>query len=103
MVIGLLGSEEQLEDDNVYVKYTTPALWAVTTPELVIVATVISELCQTPPDSGWSVVLAPTQIVEGPVILATGLALTVTGDVGTDEQPVLTLVNVKLAVPAATP
>ena len=75
----------------------------VTTPALVIVATVISELCQVPPDSGWRVVFAPTQMVDGPVILAKGLALTVIGVVGTEEQPVPTLVNVKLAAPAATP
>lgn len=68
-----------------------------------MVAKVGSELCQVPPVVGFSEVVAPTQIVLGPTMLATGLAFTVTPEVGTDVQPVLALVNTKLAVPGATP
>lgn len=68
-----------------------------------MVASAGSELCQVPPEVGFSEVLAPTQMVLGPTILATGFAFTVTPDVGTEVQPVLALVNTKLAVPGATP
>lgn len=68
-----------------------------------MVAKAGSELCQVPPEVGLSEVVAPTQIVLGPTMLATGLAFTVTPDVGTEVHPVLALVNTKLALPGATP
>lgn len=68
-----------------------------------MVAMVGSELCHVPPVVGFKVVVAPTQMVEGPTILATGLALTVTPDVGTEVHPVEALVNTKLALPGAIP
>lgn len=86
----------------VKVKVTEPAETAVTRPAFVTDATRGSLLTQVPPMVGDKVVVAPTQIVLDPVILTAGKALTVTAAVGAETQPVVELVNVKVAVPAVT-
>ena len=60
-------------------------------------------LVHVPPVVGDNVVVEPSQMVEGPVIVAVGGLSTVTFEVASDAQPVLELVNVKLAVPVLTP
>ena len=76
---------------------------AVTIPAFVTVATPALVLTQVPPEAGDKVVVEPTQRLVAPVILTTGMPLTVTMPVGADKQPVAVLVKVKLAVPAETP
>ena len=51
---------------------------------------------------GDNVVVAPTHIVLVPVMLPAGVVFTVMAGVGAEAQPVLVLVNVKVAVPAVT-
>jgi hypothetical protein len=86
----------------VKVNVTAPAETAMTTPALVTVAMVELLLAQVPPVVGDKVVEAPTQIVLAPVMDTTGNALTVTAAVGAETQPVVELVNVKVAVPTDT-
>ena len=59
---------------------------------MVTEATVGSLLVQVPPVVGDKVVVAPTQMVLEPVIFTTGKAVTVTGALAADTQPVLALV-----------
>ena len=80
-----------------------PADTPVTTPVLVTVATEGALLTHDPPVEGDNVVVLPAQILRAPVILATGIGLTVTVGVAADIQPLELLVKVKLAVPAASP
>lgn len=86
-----------------YVNVTDPPFNPVTRPALVTEATVGLLLVHVPPVVGDNVVVAPTQIVLKPVILTTGKAVTVTGALAAETQPVLALVYVKVAVPAETP
>lgn len=102
-VTGDVAEDTQPVTELVNVKVAMPAATPVTTPALVTVATVGSLLTQVPPDVGDKVVVSPIQILETPVILTTGRALTVTAAVGMDTQPVPDKVNVKVAVPADTP
>lgn len=83
----------------VKVKLADPGPTAVTTPLFVTVATEVFELVQVPPDVGDRFVVEPTQILDGPVILTAGLALTVIGVVALDGQLVTELVNTNDAVP----
>lgn len=98
-----VGAEEHPVAVLVKVKVTDPAETPMTTPPLVTVATALLLLAQVPPEVGESVVVLPTQILLAPVMLTIGAAFTVTGLVGAEEQPVMELVNVKVAVPAETP
>jgi hypothetical protein len=86
----------------VKVKVALPAVTPVTTPALVTVATAGLLLAQVPPVLGESVVVAPIQILSAPIMLTTGVLLTVTGAVGRETQPVEVLVKVKVAEPAVT-
>ena len=60
----------------------------MTIPELVTVAMVGLLLVQTPPVDGSTLVVKPTQIVDGPERLTVGGRLTVTGDEACEIQPV---------------
>lgn len=102
-VIALVGAEEQPVSELVKVNITVPAETPVTTPALVTVAIAGLLLAQVPPVLGDNVVVAPTQMLVGPVMLAVGNAPTVTELVGIDTQPVVVLVNVNATVPAETP
>lgn len=102
-VTGEVAEETQPVLVLVKVNVAVPAETPVTTPVLVTVATAGLLLVQVPPLVGESVVVAPTHIDDIPVILTTGMALTVTGSVGVDIQPVIELVNVKVTDPADTP
>ena len=102
-VTGDVGAETQPVVVLVKEKVTLPAETPVTTPALVTVATAGLLLDHVPPVVGVRVVVEPTQILLPPEILTTGIALTVTGAVAADTQPVLVLVKVKVAVPAETP
>jgi len=82
---------------------TVPADTAVTTPPFVTVATAGALLVQVPPLVGDKVVVDPMQILEDPVMVATGKAFTVTGEVGAEVHPVAVRVKVNDAVPAETP
>lgn len=87
----------------VKVKVTEPPPIPVTTPALVTVATAGLLLTQVPPVVGDKVVVEPTQILSSPVMLTLGKALMLTAGVGAETQPVLVLVNVNVAEPAAMP
>lgn len=87
----------------VNVKVTLPNPTPVTTPAFVIVAIPVLLLVHVPPVVGDNVVLAPTQMVLGPVIFTIGFGFTVTTLLGNDVQPVMLLVKVKVAEPPATP
>lgn len=88
---------------SVNVKVAEPADTPVTTPALVTVATEGLLLTQVPPLVGDNVVVEPTQMLFAPVMLTTGKASTVTGEVGDEAHPVAVFVYVKVAVPAETP
>ena len=77
---------------SVKVKVAEPAETPVTTPALVTVATAGALLVQVPPVVGDKAVVLPTQMPLAPVMLTTGKALTVTGEVGAEAQPVAVLV-----------
>jgi hypothetical protein len=102
-VMAEVGAEIQPVLVLVKVKVAVPADTPETTPAFVTVAMEGSLLAQVPPVVGDKVEVLPTQILLAPVMLTTGEAFTVTGAVGADWQPVAVLVNVKVAVPAATP
>lgn len=86
----------------VKIKVALPAETPVTTPALVTVATAGLLLIQVPPVVGDNVVVPPIQTLLGPVMLTAGVGLTVSGEVGTDIQPVVPSVKVNAAVPAET-
>ena len=86
----------------VKVKVADPAATPVTTPAALTVATAGLLLVQVPPLVGETPLMAPTQILLVPVIVATGEAFTVTAEVGAETQPAA-LVKVNVAVPADTP
>lgn len=88
---------------NVKVKVAIPWLMAVTTPELLMVATAGLELVQVPPEEGVNVVVPPTHIAVAPVIVTSGLSLTFTCSEGRDTQPEEVCVKVKVALPLDTP
>ena len=67
---------------------TTPFEIPVTIPELVTVAMVGLLLVQTPPEDGSTLVVKPTQIVDGPERLTVGGKLTVIGAEANEIQPV---------------
>ncbi len=102
-VMGKVAADIHPDDDNVNLNVAVPAETPCTNPELVTVATVGLRLVQLPPIVGASVVTEPTQMVVAPVILTTGLLLTVIGVEALDKHTVLVSVNVKLTVPALTP
>lgn len=102
IVTEAVGLETQPVLVLVNVKVALPAVTPVTTPAFVTVATAGLLLTQVPPVVGDKVVVAPMQILSAPVILTTGVLLTVTGAVGIDTQPVAVLVKVKVAEPAVT-
>lgn len=85
----------------VNVKLAEPVPIAVTTPELVTVATLVLLLTHVPPVVGDKVVVFPTQIELLPVILTAGNAVTV--KLILLLQPDDRLVNVSVVVPAETP
>lgn len=72
------------------------------TPAFVMVATVVLDDDQTPPEVGVTVVVLSIQIALTPVKVTTGLALTVT-TIGLEAQPVTVSVQIKVDVPAAIP
>jgi hypothetical protein len=87
----------------VKVKVTLPKPTPVTTPAFVTVAIPVLLLVHVPPVVGDNVVLAPTQIVLGPVIFTIGFGLTVITLLGNEIQPVVAFVNLNVTEPAATP
>lgn len=101
-VMSLVGFEAQ-PALLVNVKLALPALTADTIPPLFIVATLALLLVHVPPKVGVSEVVLWGQIVELPVIVATGLSLTVTMPEGLEVHPVLASVNVNEAGPALIP
>lgn len=103
IVTALVGKDTQPVLVLVKVKVAVPADTPVTTPALVTVAMAGLLLAQVPPVEGDKVVVAATQMLLRPVILTTGKAFTVTAEVGFEIQPVVELVNVKVAVPADIP
>jgi hypothetical protein len=68
---------------------------------LLILAILLLELDHTPPDEGKSCEVLPIQIIEGPLLVAIGLALTVIGAEASEAQPVVELVNTTVACPGA--
>lgn len=100
---GAVGSETQPVEDWVYTKVALPGLIPMTRPALLTVAMVGFKLDQLPLTVGDNEVLAPSQIVEGPIIVAAGLLFTVMVVEATDVHPVELSVNTKVAVPGATP
>lgn len=102
-VTAAVGIEAQPVALLVKVNVAMPADKPVTTPALVTEATEGLLLIQVPPKVGDSVVVNPAQILLAPVTVATGKALTVTGGVAAEVQPVVPSVKVKVAVPPDTP
>lgn len=102
-VIGKVGSEIQPEEVLVKVNVTEPADMPVTTPAFVTVATDGLLLVQVPPVVGDKLEVLATQMIELPLILTVGLAMTVTLAVGAELQPVLLNVNMNVTTPAPTP
>lgn len=98
-----VGKETQPVLVLVKVNVAVPAATAVTTPASVTVATPGLLLAQVPPVVGDKPVVPPMQILVGPRILTLGSALIVTGKVGSDSQPVVEFVKIKVADPALTP
>ena len=90
-------------DVLVKLNVAVPAVMPVTKPLLVTVAIAELELDQVPPVVGDNVVVLPVQTWLAPVMETVGLALTVTAEDVLETQPVAELVNLKVAVPAATP
>jgi hypothetical protein len=91
MVMALVAFELHPVVALVNVNVTLPAATPVTTPVLVTVAIALSLLAQVPPVEGDNVVVIPTQIEVGPVILTIGFAFTVTSGVALETQLVLVL------------
>lgn len=60
-------------------------------------------LDHTPPDDGKTCVVPLIQMDVGPLMVAIGVVLTVTGVDANEVQPVVALVKVKVAAPVATP
>ena len=102
-VTGALGAELHVVVLLVKVNVAVPADTPVTTPPFVTVATATLLLTQVPPLVGDKVVVSPIQILLDPVMLTTGIALTVTGAVAADVQPDEVSVKVNVAVPPVTP
>src|SRR5690606_7105768 len=74
----------------------------VTTPEGETVAISVLDETQLPPAEGVSVVVVPTHMVLGPVILMAGFPLIIICSLGSEEQPRF-VVNINLAVPFPKP
>ena len=70
-------------------KVALPEDTAVTIPLLLTVATLGLLLAHVPPVVGDKVVVVPTHMLLGPVILTVGFALTVTTEVGFELHPLL--------------
>jgi hypothetical protein len=87
----------------VKVKLAVPALTADTIPPLFTIATLALLLVHVPPKVGVSEVVPWVQIVELPVIVATGLSLIVTMLEGSELHPVLASVYVNETGPALIP
>ena len=85
------------------VMFSVAVVAVLYTPPLVTVATDGLLLAHVPPVDGDNCVPPPTQTSVGPVILAVGDAVTVTGSVANDVHPVAVNVKVNVADPAATP
>ena len=101
MVIGADGLETHPDEVSVKIKVAVPELIPVTTPLLLIVATLGFVLAHVPPVDGESAVLPPIQIEFRPFIVTTGFAYTAIGAVLADMQPVEMFVNLNVACPAA--
>jgi hypothetical protein len=102
-VTGEVATDTQPVVVLVKVNVAVPGETAVTRPPLVTVATAGLLLTQVPPEVGVSAVVEPTQTLAEPVMLTTGIALTVTAEVAAETQPVVLLAKVNVAVPADTP
>lgn len=102
-VIGKVGKEAQPVEVFVNVKVAVPADIPVTTPAFVTVATDGLLLVQVPPVAGDKLVVLARQMIELPLILTVGLAMTVTLAVGAELQLVLLNVNMNVTTPAPTP
>ena len=102
-VMAAVGAEIQPVAVSVKVKVAVPADTPVTTPALSTVATAALLLAQVPPLVGVKPELSPMQILVAPEIVTTGMAFTVTVEVGIEAHPVRELVKVKVAVPADMP
>ena len=102
-MIGELAFEVHPVVEFVNVKVTFPNPTPVTTPALVTVAMPVLLLVQVPPVVGDKVVLAPTHMVLGPVILTVGFGFTVITLLGNELQLVAALVKVKVTAPLANP
>jgi hypothetical protein len=100
-VTAAVGNEAQ-PSDFVKVNVAVPAETPITTPELFTVATAGLLLDHVPAAVGDNEVVPPIQTELDPVILTTGLALTVTAGVANEEQ-VPVLVYVKVADPTEIP
>lgn len=90
-VTGAVGADWHPVAVLVNVKVAVPAVIPVTKPPFVTVATLGSLLIQIP-FVGERVVVAPIQILLGPVMLTVGVGLTVMAGVGADTHPVAVLV-----------
>lgn len=103
IVTAAVGLDTQPVEVFVKVKVAVPPAIPVTTPALVTDATAALLLTHVPPVVGDNVVVAPSQIVDAPVMLTVGLAIIVTAFVAFETHPVAVLVKVKVVVPAAIP
>jgi hypothetical protein len=97
------GSEVHPVAVLVNVNVALPAANPVTTPPFVTVATDALLLVHVPPVVGLNVVVDPMHMLFAPVIVTAGFAFIVTLPVALDTHPVAVLVNVNVALPAATP
>jgi hypothetical protein len=86
---------------SVNLKFTFPALTAVISPLLFIVATEGLLLTHTPPDVGDTLDVSPIQSDVVPVTEIVGLGFTVSEVVVIAWQPLMLLVKVKLTMPGA--
>jgi len=102
-VIAAVGLEAQPVDDWVNIKPEVPAEIPVTKPELLTEAIWGCVLNQLPLTVGDTIVVEPSQIVTGPIMLTVGLPLTVTGIVAEDTHPEALSVYVNVANPTETP
>lgn len=91
------------DKDSVYTNEVVPVATPVTIPSLETVAIEGLLLVQDPPVIGESVVVAPTQISDGPMRNTGGLGFTVIDAESDETQPVAEFVKVNLAVPFAMP
>ncbi|HMU04274.1 MAG TPA: hypothetical protein PJ990_11645 [Saprospiraceae bacterium] len=76
IVIGVLASELQPDTVLVKIKVDCPALIAVTTPALLILAIDGFVLVHVPPEPGKNLVVAPIQTASSPSSEMPGLAFT---------------------------